>query len=523
MPGAPAPVACDPSSGCAEGTLRMMESSQIERRVVATTPGGPARQRAPIPALDAGVRAKYLHLIEARFGLRLSVQQALLLEEVVGRLLEPFGGTADRMYEALAAGRQDDLWEALADGLTIRETHFFRVTPQIEAIRRHVLPALLRRRQDVPAERRLSIWSAGCSTGEEAYTLAILLREQWPSMESWRIDILGTDLSPAALTRAAEARYGDWSFRDTPPAIRQRYFIPEGKRWRLADPVRRLVRFARHNLVSDPFPTTAGGFDLILCRNVTIYFSPQTTQRLYHRFAAALAPGGWLILGPSDSPPAAAAALEACYLNGAILWRRRADGPAFDPASPAPPATPAAATPATRRTGDLWPATRPGQPSPRSTPIPRPIEAEAPGRPGGRPGDPAPAGVAQLWPLVRGGDRVAAGELATRLATTAPLEAEVHLVRGLVLLDEGDPERALEVLRRAVFLAPNNALAQVSLGRACHRLGSRERARAALSRARRILAPLPGADLVPGGGGVTAGELRRSIDALFAEHAQGAG
>ena len=378
--------------------------------------------------------------------------------------------------------------------MTIQETHFFRVTPQIEALRRHVLPALLRRRQDAPAERRLSIWSAGCSTGEEPYTLAILLREELPRSSRGASTSWAQTSARRRWTRARRARYGDWSFRDTPPEIRQRYFVPEGKHWRLVEPVRRLVRFARHNLVADPFPTVPGGFDLILYRNVTIYFSPQTTQRLYHHFAEALAPGGWLLLGPSDSPPVAPARLEPCYLNGAILWRRRADGPRRRrrrrrrPAGDATPGRRPRAGDAARASGRPHRAAAAPDRSGAPQPSGRPARSRYAGRGSAAVATAArrrPAGAPASWP--------------TLLATTAPLDAEVHLVRGLLLLDEGEPERALEVLRRAAFLAPDNALAQVSLGRAYHQLGTRERARAALSRARRILAPLPAADARPRG------------------------
>lgn len=477
------------------------------------TPATPGRQRGvgrrPSPSLIPDLRTKYLRLIEEWCGLRLSDQQVGRLDELVAQLLGRSGaGTPDRLYEALASSQRHDLLDALAAGLTVPETHFFRVGPQMEALRRHVLPELLRRRW---TERRLALWSAGCSTGEESYTLAILLRELLPSIEEWRIEILGTDLNPTVLAQARESRYTGWSFRDTPPAIRERYFTPEGKDWRLIEPVRRLVRFAQHNLVADASPTPASGFDMILCRNVTIYFGPDTTQRLYRRFVEALAPDGWLLLGPSDATPEAATSLTPVYLDGAILWQRGAR-PRLAPAARAPVTAPVTAEPSPlggggQRRGPGYSGERPAGAGLRPHPAGPPL---------------APAdGAAQVWALVHDGDRLAACEVAARLARAAPLNGEIHLVLGLLLLEEGDTGPALEALRRVALLDRDNALAHVGLGRAYRQLGSWDRARAALGQARRILAPLPDQATVTGGDGMTAVELRRTVDALLAERAGG--
>src|SRR5262249_3467433 len=161
---------------------------------------------------------------------------------------------------------------------------------------------ILRRRE---SDRRLRIWSAGCSTGEEPYTLAVLLKEQ-AVLDDWQVLLVGTDVNRESLRAAREARYPAWSFRATSEQFRQRYFTPldDGARWRLNDAVRRMVRFAWSNLGAHPPTPPSNDFDLIVCRNVTIYFDDTATQRLYQMLIASLARGGWLMLGPSDPMPA---------------------------------------------------------------------------------------------------------------------------------------------------------------------------------------------------------------------------
>src|SRR2546430_1384388 len=210
----------------------------------------PAREE---PALTPDPRAAYVHLIERRAGLRLADRQTQGLDDAVAHLLTRTAHAGPReLYNALARDAGRDLVDSLAADLTVGETHFFRIGPQIQALQRTVLPDIIERRS---AERRLGLWSAGCSTGEEAYTLAILLHDALPAHQTWDITLLATDINRRALDTAQQAIYGEWSFRDTPDLIRQRYFTATGKRWRLGEPVRRMVRFAPLNLVADAFPS----------------------------------------------------------------------------------------------------------------------------------------------------------------------------------------------------------------------------------------------------------------------------
>ncbi len=213
----------------------------------------------------------------------------------------------DDFYERLSSGKTTDLnWENLIQHITIGETYFFRNAPQYIALREHILPALI-------AERRKSglhmirMWSAGCATGEEPYSLAILLRHLLPDIESWNIMILGTDLNRESLMTAQRGVYRSWSFRaETPESIKNLYFQRRGDRFELNPDIRNMVTFAYLNLVRPTYPgveTHTVGLDLIMCRNVSIYFDRETTRAMTNRFYQALLDGGWLILGHSETLP----------------------------------------------------------------------------------------------------------------------------------------------------------------------------------------------------------------------------
>ena len=465
------------------------------------------RQRTTEP-LSPALRVAYQRLVEERTGIRLSGQQVRELDETVATVLAQAGrdATPAELYRTMERDSRGDLFAALAERLTIGETHFFRVAPQIAALREVVLPDLLARRT---SQRRLDLWSAGCSSGEEPYTLAMLLHELLPAPERWNIRLLATDLSEAALAVARRATYREWSFRETPAQIRRRYFDREGATWRLREPIRRMVGFERLNLVADRFPAPSAAtaaLDLILCRNVTIYFGQAVIDRLYRRFAEALAPGGWLLVGPSD--PAPGGLFEPIYLKGAILWRKAAGSPprVFPAAQPivAAPRTQSAppvdsgTSRQSRPSGDMSRNRRavPSGPTPARTPA-----------------EPHESWLAEACSLARSGERRAARERLAKLVVAAPLAVAAHRLLGFLALEDGEPAAALDSLRRATFLAADDPLAQFGLGRAYRALGDTARASAAFRQARRALAPWSGERAIPGDEGLTADELRQAIEA----------
>ena len=182
----------------------------------------------------------------------------------------------------------------MIDALTTNKTSFFREPQHFDVLRDAVLPPL------AAAGRAPRLWSAGCSTGEEPYTLAMTLRESLPERLSAASRVLATDISGRVLARARAATYAAEMVAEVPAPLRSRHFVaaPDGQR-RVADATRALVRFARLNLMG-PWPMQ-GPFDAILCRNVMIYFDKATQARLVDRFHDLLAPGGWLFVGHSES------------------------------------------------------------------------------------------------------------------------------------------------------------------------------------------------------------------------------
>ncbi len=191
--------------------------------------------------------------------------------------------------------------DSLINAVTISETHFFRDTPQMDALCNEVLPEIIERRRP---QRTLRIWSAGCASGEEPYSLVMLLREYLPDFDQWSILVLGTDISSASLSRARNATYGSWAFReDRALQMRPRYFRKNGNRYELQPEIRNRVFLKPLNLVDSNYPsveTNTHAMDLILCRNVTIYFSEAVTRWVADRFYDALVDGGWLVVGHSE-------------------------------------------------------------------------------------------------------------------------------------------------------------------------------------------------------------------------------
>ena len=235
-------------------------------------------------------------------GIKLDESKGYLIESRLGKLVEEYGCAS---YSDLCRRARADLSRSLErkiiDQITTKETLFFRDTSPFELLRHKILPDLIDRRTS-RAVRPISIriWSAGCSTGQEVYSIAIVLKELLPVAEGYSIRLLGTDISDAAVAQASYGTYNRFEIdRGLSLAQRQKYFVLDGDRWKIRDEIRIMASFEKMNLML-PFDRL-GRFDIILCRNVAIYFSLEDRIRLFDRIAGALERDGYLIIGASES------------------------------------------------------------------------------------------------------------------------------------------------------------------------------------------------------------------------------
>lgn len=216
-------------------------------------------------------------------------------------------------YQYLQTTRQrlsgDTTWQDLISLLSVTESYFFRDQGQFGLLKHPILPELIERKRQLCCESAsqqkpsLYLWSAGCSTGEEAYSLAILLQELIPDYPSWDILILGTDMNQLAIAQAQRGIYSDWSFRTTDPALKSQYFRSHSKGWEIDSRIRAMVTFQSGNLVQDTYPDYGSkihDLDLIICRNVFIYFDFKSVGRVLEKFYRSLAPGGFLLTGHTE-------------------------------------------------------------------------------------------------------------------------------------------------------------------------------------------------------------------------------
>lgn len=259
--------------------------------------------------------------IARRTGLSIRSQDGERLQgKIESRVRELQLPTAQEYYQLLEASetrsslvdvyRSEKEWRKLINALTVTESYFFRDIGQFNLLGETILPQIIdRKRQSktvgIADKPTLRIWSAACASGEEPYSLAIVLQEYLPDFEEWDITILGTDINEEALERAQRGVYSNWSFRPRESELKQRYFQPEHHQWKLNDRIRNWVKFQRLNLVREPFPNSLKNienFDLILFRNVSIYLENRAIAQVIYKFYQSLEPGGYLMSAHGEIP-----------------------------------------------------------------------------------------------------------------------------------------------------------------------------------------------------------------------------
>ena len=279
--------------------------------------------------LDDAEYRMFRDFFKASCGLWFGDDSRFLLENRLARRIRQLELESFSAYHYLlrreAAG-EDEL-ATIIDELTTNETYFFRERSQLRALIEEIVPARLAQRGSGP----VSVWSAGCSSGEEPYTIAIMALEAGLRPGS-DLRIHASDISRRCLAKARAAEYREASFRETPPELRARHFKERDGRWTLSDEVRRHVMFTRVNLLEPARFALLGALDVVLCRNVIIYFDRETKRRVVESFAERLVPGGHLLLGHSESLIQVSSAFELAHLRSELVYRRPLSGAA--PADP---------------------------------------------------------------------------------------------------------------------------------------------------------------------------------------------
>lgn len=388
-------------------------------------------------------------------------------------------------YVDLATTDRSEL-QALWNQVAIHQTEFFRNRPQFEGLRRNVLPEVIR---EAASRKELTLWSAGCSSGEEPYSLAIAVLEALgDEAPSWQVRIMATDISTDILDRARSGRYDERHVSGVPEAIRRRWFVQDGDAYHVSPRVGELVNFTPHNLSADP-PPIAGVGDIVFCCNVTIYFSKDALHHAIRSLEGALRPGGYLFLGHSESLWRQPHSLELVDLGASFVYRRPYGGQVSDRVLPAASTRNYADVETSLKAQPVSPAIRVSEPMPAGLPVPGLLQEPGvlAGRVAGKSSGTKTTGDARESGIPAGDDfESAEAEIASLRESNIPLgHGEVAEVVATAQghLERGQVEEVDRLVSAAIERAPTEASLHFLLGSAEQRLGEDDDALASFGRA----------------------------------------
>jgi chemotaxis protein methyltransferase CheR len=475
-----------------------------------------------------------IELFSARTGIRIAPDRHTYAEEAVERCMRRARVATLPAYRDRVQN-DDDAFDDLLSALVVPETYFFREPSQFLFIRRAVLPGLRSRGSGRP----IRMWSAGCASGEEAYSLAILATQEGIGE---RTNILATDISPHAIDRARRGSYRAWSLRGDAAAEALPYLERVGQGYVVDERIKALVEFRQHNLMTDLCSWRVAGIDqmdVILCRNVLIYFGSREIDHVARGLFDSLAAGGWLIAGPSDPPLGDIVPFETRVAPEGVFYRRAPEGAgASSPCDTAHPRKPHPRIDDPAAPGAQVAAASPGRVPAIDDVLPRAaLAAGSPTR-----GTETFDEMAEAHRALAKGDYVRAAELTRHFGTNAsmgalhvralthldedraertcveaiarfPLCAELHHIHGVLLLALGRDAAAEHSLRRALYLDRTLAICHFVLGLVLKRQGDAGAAHRAFRNAHRLFAALPPDALVPLADGEQAGRLAHAAAA----------
>jgi chemotaxis protein methyltransferase CheR len=445
-------------------------------------------------------------LITSYSGLGESLQSEQALERAVAQRLQAHGLVALADYWPLVERKPNGEVNSLVQLLTNKETFFFREMHQFEVLRDRILPELAAARRlhthlrhQAMARSPLRLWSAGCATGEEPYSLAITLLEFEEQHGPLDAEVIATDIDADALEVARQGRYGERAMRLVPAAWRQRYFVFDGRNYRISPEVARHVSFRVHNLADDCCPPGMADLDVIFCRNVTIYFDAQARQRLNARLADSLREGGYLFVASAETIGHNQGRLELLSVGKTFLFRKgRSSGQQMLAASPAAPLVQPLEVLATLDRPVRQHPARPSAPesSPPELASAPPTTASVLARaqaafklqeyeaalreldrlPAGPPLEPEVYSL-RAAVLMQTGRLDEAEQTCQVLLAHDPWHVDAHFLMGMILFHQIQPRQAIQALKTVVYLQPEHQAAHFYLAEAYHSLGLVEQAR----------------------------------------------
>ncbi len=465
-------------------------------------------------------------------GLHCPPERASDLQRGISSAAREFGfeQVADCIEWLMSAPLTRSQIEILASNLTVGETYFFREQRTFEILEEHILPELTRSRRG--GEQRLRLWSAACCSGEEPYSMAISLRKALPDFADWHTTILGSDINPRFLHKASRGVFSEWSFRNAPAWLKERHFEKaDAGGWKILPEITRMVTFSYLNLAEDVYPSLlndTNAMDIIFCRNVLIYFSPEQVKTVIEKFHHCLTEGGWLVVSPSETSHALFPQLVPVNFDGAILYRKDSTRtrpmemrtPRLEEAISAflqPPAELFSETiPTVARVQELPEAPLPaydqalalyeqGRYAETAETLDALLSSQAP--------EPR-ATILLARTLANQGNLAEALGWCDKAIAADKLSPVAHYLRASVLHEQGGLVEAVHSFKRALYLDPDFVLAHFALGNLARGEGKFREAAKHFENALALTRGRPQDEVLPESEGITAGRLVEIIGAL---------
>ncbi|NTU42261.1 MAG: tetratricopeptide repeat protein [Nitrospirales bacterium] len=477
--------------------------------------------------VEMGLLQEVVQLISQETGLNIREQDLTRFAGIISERTKSYGLSPEGYCRLLKTDRAESRreWKEIIGLLTVGETYFFRDSGQFLLLRNSIMPEIIEKNRK---RKSLRIWSAGCSSGEEPYSLAILVNELIPQRAGWEIIIVGTDINEKAIEKARLGRYRQWSFRKVSQDTMARYFKKTTNGWILDERIRSMVRFEVGNLVKSSYPDYGSDLhdmDLILCRNVFIYFKPEAISTVVSKMAATLCEGGHLMTGHSEIALQSAGALKARFFPESVIYQK---GTGYDLHGPE----------LQERRFQAAEAPKKEIHEPFTAKLPKPgakeetagdlkadtVEIEALIKEGSyrsaigkaesilrdTPHDPR---ILYLLALAYAdsGEYDKAVENCRKAITIAPFDVELYYLLAQIAHDRGEIDNEKDMLKRVIYLSPSHIAAHLELGMIYGSEGDTERASKMRAAALELLLSLPKDAPVEPYAGLTAAELTEHV------------